>query len=219
MSSAAAEALLPMIHTIVRAADMRKAEGITAVRVEHLTVSTDYFVCLVGNSRPQNMAIAAAIKDAVEAEHGRVGRTEGTADSGWILVDYGDVIVNIMTPRSREYYDIESFWKGGVSVDVSGSLTPGGAPGQGEYDAEADLQFRTDLDAPDELLEAEAALLLEDDAAVGASGAVVGEATAAADPFWALDDDAPVAPAPRGRKTAAKKAPPAPKDEEDPFWS
>lgn len=71
-----------------------------------------------GTSRPQNQAIAAAIvKDVEETfvdESTGVGKRclgkgvpEGTADSGWILIDYGDVMVHVMTPKSRLFYDLE----------------------------------------------------------------------------------------------------------------
>ncbi|CAN0399765.1 unnamed protein product, partial [Scytosiphon promiscuus] len=35
---------------------------------------------------------------------------QGAPESGWILLDYGDIIVHIMTPKSRSYYDLEAFW-------------------------------------------------------------------------------------------------------------
>jgi ribosome-associated protein len=94
--------LVSELHTIAKAGDKRKAEQITALRVSHLTVTTEFFVTMVGNSRPQNQAIAAAIQEDMEEFHGRTGRLEGTADSGWILLDFGDIIINVMTPRSRE---------------------------------------------------------------------------------------------------------------------
>jgi len=75
-------------------------------------------VIVSGTSRPQNQAIAAAIvKDVEETfvdEITGVGKRclgkgvpEGTADSGWILIDYGDVMVHVMTPKSRLFYDLE----------------------------------------------------------------------------------------------------------------
>ena len=140
--------LVPCVQTIARAADKRKAEGILALRVSHLTVTTEFFVNMVGNSRPQNQAIAAAIEDDMKETHGRAARHEGTADSGWILLDYGDIIVNVMTPRSRAYYDIESFWKGAVSLDLSdvllpnlGSVTPPpDSNGEGLWDLEGEKE-------------------------------------------------------------------------------
>lgn len=50
--------------------------------------------------------------------------TQGAPESGWILLDYGDIIVHIMTPKSRSYYDLESFWSNGVEVPLEGVLKP-----------------------------------------------------------------------------------------------
>jgi ribosome-associated protein len=70
------------------------------LRILGQTVTTEFFVNLVGNSRPQNQAIAAAIEEDMKEKHGRSARHEGTADSGWILLDYGDIIVNV---RANSY--------------------------------------------------------------------------------------------------------------------
>ena len=52
------------------------------------------------------------------------GIPEGSADSGWILLDYGDVMVHVMTPKSRLFYDMEGVWRkrGGESLDLSNVL-------------------------------------------------------------------------------------------------
>jgi Ribosomal silencing factor during starvation len=44
--------------------------------------------------------------------------------SGWILLDYGDIIIHIMTPKSRAYYDLDAFWRSGEVVDLSSILVP-----------------------------------------------------------------------------------------------
>lgn len=107
---------------------MRKAEDIRALRVSKITAVTSFIIVVSGNSRPQNQAISAAIVKAAEEDYGRGlrngGVPEGTADSGWILLDYGDVMVHIMTPRSRLFYDIEGQWKGGEDMDLSDVLVP-----------------------------------------------------------------------------------------------
>jgi Ribosomal silencing factor during starvation len=45
-------------------------------------------------------------------------------NSGWILLDYGDIIIHIMTPKSRAYYDLDAFWRSGEVVDLSSILVP-----------------------------------------------------------------------------------------------
>eukprot|EP00978_Attheya_sp_CCMP212_P040928 scaffold228744_cov31-Attheya_sp.AAC.1 len=54
------------------------------------------------------------------------GVPEGLADSGWILLDYGDIMVHIMTPKSRIFYDMEGQWreKGGEPMDLQHLLVP-----------------------------------------------------------------------------------------------
>ena len=99
--------LLPLVRAAARAADMRKAADVVALRVSALTVVTEFMIVCVGTSRPQNNAIAAAIADELETDHGRSPKREGSADGGWIVLDYGDVLVHVMSPRAREFYDLE----------------------------------------------------------------------------------------------------------------
>eukprot|EP00578_Thalassiosira_sp_NH16_P007430 CAMPEP_0181108052 /NCGR_PEP_ID=MMETSP1071-20121207/17419_1 /TAXON_ID=35127 /ORGANISM="Thalassiosira sp., Strain NH16" /LENGTH=270 /DNA_ID=CAMNT_0023191619 /DNA_START=54 /DNA_END=867 /DNA_ORIENTATION=+ len=110
--------LADLVRTIVRAADMRKASDIVALRVTSCTSLTEFVVLASGTSRPQNQAIASAIANDVEDEYGGKrclgkGVPEGTADSGWILLDYGEVMVHVMTPKSRLFYDMEGEGGGG----------------------------------------------------------------------------------------------------------
>jgi len=127
-----ADSLSPIVRTIVKAADKRKAEGIAAIRVSKITAVTGFMIFAIGNSRPQNTAIAAAIKEDMEEEYGEMyqirgnGVPEGSADSGWIVLDYGDVMVHVMTPKSALFYDLEGQWreKGGEYMDLTEILLP-----------------------------------------------------------------------------------------------
>ena len=85
---------IPLIETIAEAADMRKAEDVYAIRVSSLTTVSSFFVLATGNSRPQIQAIAGAIEEDVEQKHGIQPNNggEGTADSGWILLDFGKLV-------------------------------------------------------------------------------------------------------------------------------
>mmetsp|Transcript_16988 Transcript_16988/g.35731 ORF Transcript_16988/g.35731 Transcript_16988/m.35731 type:complete len:265 (-) Transcript_16988:21-815(-) len=121
--------LAPLINAIVHAADMRKASDIVAMRVTQCTSLTNFVVIVSGTSRPQNQAIASAISNDVEElfEGKRClgkGTPEGSADSGWILLDYGEVMVHVMTPKSRLFYDMDGQWeeRGGQYMDLSSVL-------------------------------------------------------------------------------------------------
>jgi len=123
--------LTNLVQCIVRAADGRKAADIVALRVHHVSTLTSVLVILSGNSRPQNQAIAAAISRDVAEQFdgfrpGGNGVPEGSAASGWMVLDYGSVMVHIMTPKSRLYYNVEGQWraKGGKEMDIADWLVP-----------------------------------------------------------------------------------------------
>jgi ribosome-associated protein len=129
-TSAEQDELSSFLRCIVKAADGRKADDIVALRVSHVTTLTSCLVILSGNSRPQNQAIAAAVQDEVKKQYdqkpGGNGVPEGNAESGWMLLDYGSVMVHIMTPKSRLFYNVEGLWrnKGAVEIDVTDVLVP-----------------------------------------------------------------------------------------------
>lgn len=120
-----------LVRSIVKAADGRKAENIVALRVSPVSTLCSFMVILSGNSRPQNQAISAAIRKDVMEEYDGLkplgnGIAEGSAESGWMLLDYGHVLVHVMTPKSRLYYNVEGQWRerGGSEMDVSGVVVP-----------------------------------------------------------------------------------------------
>ncbi|MBD2450298.1 ribosome silencing factor [Nostoc sp. FACHB-152] len=97
--------------TVAEAAADRKAGDILVLRVADVSYLADYFVMMTGYSRVQVRAIAQAVEDKVETElQRRPLRTEGKAEGSWVLQDYGDVIVHIMMPKEREFYNLEAFW-------------------------------------------------------------------------------------------------------------
>ncbi|WP_392533180.1 ribosome silencing factor [Nostoc sp. C117] len=97
--------------TIAEAASDRKAGEILLLKVVEVSYLADYFVMMTGYSRVQVRAIAQAIEGKVETElQRRPLRTEGKLEGSWVLQDYGDVIVHIMMPKEREFYNLEAFW-------------------------------------------------------------------------------------------------------------
>lgn len=116
---------------IAQVASDRKAGEIILLNVAEVSYLADYFVMVTGYSRVQVRAIAQAIEANVEQLwQRRPLRTEGQADGTWVLKDYGDVMVHIMMPKEREFYNLEAFWGHAERVDfspsdeVSGKLAP-----------------------------------------------------------------------------------------------
>jgi len=68
-------------------------------------------VICTGESNRQVKAIVDAISEALKKENIHPMHEEGTTDSGWVLLDYGDVIVHVFGPFERDYYQLEKFWE------------------------------------------------------------------------------------------------------------
>jgi ribosome-associated protein len=76
----------------------------------------DYFVLCNGESGRQMNAIAEEVEKALKQQGVRPAHREGTADSGWILLDYGDLIVHIFAPLERQLYNLEELWSAARTV-------------------------------------------------------------------------------------------------------
>lgn len=95
---------------IIKIADDMKAEQIEFLDVREKTSMADFFIVCGGTSDRHADSIAEKIVALMRDERVRPSRTEGER-SGWILIDYGDVIVHVMRDEQRQFYDIESLWK------------------------------------------------------------------------------------------------------------
>ena len=109
---------------IAKILDKKKAQDVRVLKVESLTVLTDYFVIASGTSTTQ----VASLADEVEFELSQKGlephSTEGFDSKNWVLLDYSNVIVHVFVPNTRTYYDLEHLWADGEPVDISAYLTP-----------------------------------------------------------------------------------------------
>jgi len=76
----------------------------------------DYFVIASGGAVRQIQAMMEAVDEAVSADGVEPMGREGEAGSGWVLLDYGDVIVHLFAPEERAYYDLEGLWHAAVPV-------------------------------------------------------------------------------------------------------
>lgn len=76
----------------------------------------DYFVIMTGSSRRQLRALAENIEHSLEQSGAVRHHREGSHESGWMLLDFGDVIVHLFGPEERDFYGIEQLWTRGTEV-------------------------------------------------------------------------------------------------------
>lgn len=105
------ETVLAMAHRVVDLASDKKASDIILLDVRAQTTMTDYFVICSGASDRQLSAIADGIIAGLRDDGIEALSREGEASSHWLLVDFGGVIVHVMSKPEREFYQLEKLWE------------------------------------------------------------------------------------------------------------
>ena len=95
----------------VAAARSKKAEQFTVLDLHEVASFTDTFVICNGLNQRQNQAISDEVEQQLKQQGLRAAGIEGYRQGEWILLDYGDLIVHIFSPRARDYYQLERLWK------------------------------------------------------------------------------------------------------------
>ncbi len=98
-------------NIVIKALEDLKAKDISILDVSERTSVTDYMIIASGNSTRHVKSIADNVITEVKANGVRPFGSEGGDASDWILVDLGDLVVHIMLPAAREFYDLERFWR------------------------------------------------------------------------------------------------------------
>ncbi len=99
-----------LVKLVVSVLDDLKAEAITCLDVRHLTSVTDAMIIANGRSARHVRAIAAALVERCKENHHRPIGVEGEDGGNWILIDLAYVVVHVMQPTVREFYDLEKLW-------------------------------------------------------------------------------------------------------------
>ena len=105
-----------LARAAVDIASDKKASDVILLDIRDVTTFADYFVICSGNNPRQIRAIADAIDEQLGEQGAKVLHREGDAEHGWILLDFGDVVVHIFGQREREYYRLERLWSEAKTV-------------------------------------------------------------------------------------------------------
>ena len=97
----------------------KKAESPVVLDVRGLSGVADYFVLLSAESDRQAAAVADAVDDRLTAMGAQRLGAEGRSGGGWVLLDFGDVVVHVMSPEARGFYDLEGLWADAPRVPVA----------------------------------------------------------------------------------------------------
>ena len=100
----------------VDVASDRQATDIVLLDVAAISGFADYMVIMSAGSSRQVDAVASELEEAIERAGLRIHHREGTAESGWVLLDFGDVVLHVFSEEQREFYKLEQVWKSAKQV-------------------------------------------------------------------------------------------------------
>ncbi|PYM23577.1 MAG: ribosome silencing factor [Candidatus Rokuibacteriota bacterium] len=107
------------VRRAARAALDKTAIDLTVLDVQRVSSVTDYFLVCSGRSAPHVKTIAEAIREELKTEGVRPLHAEGQPESGWVLLDYGDVLMHVFLEDTRAYYALERLWGDAPLLSVS----------------------------------------------------------------------------------------------------
>lgn len=111
--------MLEQIKKIAKIIDDKKGLDIEVYHVEEATTLTEYIVLATGTSSTHVKAVAGYVEEILKTEEGiAVHHSEGYNNSGWVLLDFGFALVNVMEQEMREHYNLEDLWKDTVKLDL-----------------------------------------------------------------------------------------------------
>ena len=105
------EALAKKIMTIL---EEKKATDILALDISEISTLADYFILASAENVRQLDALEDAVEEGIRLEVNK----EGESSSGWILMDYQDIVVHLFTKEQRAFYDLEKIWSDAKKMEI-----------------------------------------------------------------------------------------------------
>ena len=114
---------LEMALEVVKTLDAKKAVSIRALQTGGVTSVADYFVICTANSTTHIKTLSDEIQKVMEENGEHALHVEGYRAGGWVLVDFGCVVVHLFLKEIREFYSLERLWGDAPEVDISNLIT------------------------------------------------------------------------------------------------
>lgn len=108
--------MLDIAHTIINSLEEKKGEHILLLDIQKISTLTNYFIICTGTSNRMLDALADAAILGVYEKHNFKGRIDGNPDCGWMVLDFGLILVHLFSPDRREYYKLEDLWHEGKII-------------------------------------------------------------------------------------------------------
>ena len=104
---------------VVKALDSKKAQDIKVLKTYELTVLADYFIICTASSTTQIKTLTGEVEKIAKDNGEPLPRSEGYRSGGWVLVDYGSVVVHLFLKELRDFYSLERLWGDAQEIDIN----------------------------------------------------------------------------------------------------
>ena len=107
----------------IKALDSKKAQDIKLLKTRDVTILADYFVICTATSATQIKTLSDEVEKMLEDNGENPLRREGYRSGGWVLIDFGCVVVHLFLKDIREFYKLEHIWGDAEEIDISELVT------------------------------------------------------------------------------------------------
>ena len=108
---------------VVHALDSKKAQEIKLLRTSEITILADYFIICTAGSTTQLKTLSDEVEKILKKKGELPLRREGHRSSGWVLIDFGCVVVHIFLQEDRDFYTLERLWGDADDIDISSFIS------------------------------------------------------------------------------------------------
>lgn len=113
-----------LTEAVIRALEDIKAQDIQVIDVHEKTALMDTLVVASGTSKRHVSAVVSSVAEDLKKQGFVVRAQEGSSDSDWVLIDLTDLVLHVMIPETRAYYDIERLWSGAGPMGAESETEP-----------------------------------------------------------------------------------------------
>ncbi|MCC5911566.1 MAG: ribosome silencing factor [Clostridiaceae bacterium] len=114
-----------IVSKAVKTIDDKLGSDIVVLDLNNISTLCDYFVITSASSIRQAKSLADDVKNKLQEEEIYPSHKEGYNSGGWILLDYGDIIIHIFSKEDREFYNIEGIWKDATIINIDKIIEDG----------------------------------------------------------------------------------------------
>ena len=107
------------MKAVYQALNEKQGKDITVIDIREVSTLADYFIITHGNNTPHVESLVDAVQETMDKAGAHCRSQEGLRGGRWVLLDYGDIVVNVFSKEDRLWYDLERIWRDGKLVNMA----------------------------------------------------------------------------------------------------